>query len=135
MVVCSYLQPSCWPTKPPSTSSSPREGETDCEVGPGRKSAGLAPMAKSGSFQGTGSGSGGAWPPLNVLPWLPAVGAVASRCWERTSGFCPWDSWPPGGGFSPTPLAISPAAVHTQDRLGQHRDPAGLRVSLSCHGR
>lgn len=93
----------------------PREGETGCEVGPGRQGAGLAPIAKSACFQGTGSGSGRAWPPLNVLSWLSALGGVASGSWERASGFGPWDSWPPEAGFSHAPLAVSPAAVHTQD--------------------
>lgn len=86
-----------------------------CNWRPGRQGAGFAPMAKSGCFQGTGSGSGRAWPPLNVLSWLSALGGVASGSWERASGFGPWDSWPPERGFSHAPLAVSPAAVRTQD--------------------
>lgn len=121
----SVCRPSCWPAKPARASSSPKEGETDSEVDPGRKGTGLTPVAKCGCFQGTGSGSGGTGPPLNVLSWLSALGGAASGSWERASGFGPWDSWPLGGGFSQAPLAISPTAVHTQDGLGQGRGPAG----------
>ena len=49
------------------------------------------------------------------------------RSWERASGFGPWDSQPLG-----VPLAISPTAVHTQDRLGQGRGPAGP-YRVPCH--
>lgn len=101
-------------------------------MGPGRKGAGLALMGKPGCLQGMGSGGGWAWPLLNALPWLSALGGVASRGWERASGFGPWDNWPPGGGFSQAPLAGSPAAVHTQDRLGQHRQPTGS-YKEPCH--
>lgn len=93
---------------------------------PGRKGAGLAAMAKSGCFQGMGSGSGGARPPLNALSWLSALGGVASGNWERASGFSLWDSWPLGCGISQALLAISPTAVHTQGRRGQGRGPAGF---------
>lgn len=82
-------------------------------------------MARSGCFQGTRSGSGRARLSVNVLPWPSALGGVASGSWERASGFGPWESWPRGGGFGQAPLAISPTAVHTQDRPSQRRGPAG----------
>lgn len=91
----------------------------------GRKGNGLTLTARSGCFQGTGSGRAASKPSLNVLPWLSALGGVASGSWERASGFGPWDSRPCGGGFSQAPLVISPTDVHTQDRLGQGRGPAG----------
>lgn len=101
-------------------------------MGPGRKGAGLAPMDKPGCLQGMGSGGDWAWPLLNALLWLSALGGAASRGWERASGFGSWDSWPPGGSFSQASLAGSPAAAHTQDRLSQHSQPAGP-YSEPCH--
>lgn len=71
-------------------------------------------------FQGTGSGSGGVWPPLNVLPWLSALGGVASGSWEGASGFGPWNSWPLGGGLSqahwPSPRQLSTPRIDGASR-------------------
>lgn len=121
--VCS---PSCWPFKPP------RKKETDCEVDPGRKDAGLTPVARSGCFQVMESGRSRARSPLNGLPWLSSGGWVASRIWETASGSGLWDSWPLGSSFSQVSRATSPTAVHTQDRLGQGSSPAGS-YRESCH--
>lgn len=46
-------------------------------------------MARSGCFQGTGSGSGGVSPSLNVLPWLSALGGVASEAGKEPVALVP----------------------------------------------
>lgn len=97
----------------------PRVGETDCHHSSGGRGRRLSHMIKSCYFQATGPGRGTAKPPLNVLTWLTTLPGAGSGSWERVSGFSPWDR------VNQAPLAIFPIAVHTQDRLGQGRGPAG----------
>lgn len=71
---------------------------------PGRQIAEVSPRMKGTGqiwlLPGHRSGSGGARFPVNILPWLSALGGVASGSWGRASGFGPWDCWPPGCGPS-----------------------------------
>lgn len=108
----------------PGPALPPGKGET-MKSGPWQAGCWACTHCQTGCFQGTASGSGGVWPPLNVLPWLSMLRGVASGSWERASGSGPWDSWLPGGGLSQAPLAVPRTAVHTQNRLCQHRGPAG----------
>lgn len=57
--------------------------------GPWQEGCWATAVAKSGCFQGTGSGSGAARPPLNVPSWFSALGGVTSGSWKRASGFSP----------------------------------------------
>lgn len=57
--------------------------------GPWQEGCWATAVAKSGCFQGTGSGSGADRPPLNVPSWFSALGGVTSGSWKRASGFSP----------------------------------------------